>query len=147
MLLSQASSAFTDSIDSAFLPQKRNLLIPLGLSESCGTTRDGHHEPTIETEAIEVSMLKDASVAIVDAHFPDRAQHAFGHGSQEHAAALARRFPKTLILAGHHGPTASDAAIRRAHRQHGKSAQNFAIAAEGMRLRWNVRRGLSVARS
>ena len=105
------------------------------------------HEPTIETEAIEVSMLKDASVAIVDAHFPDRAQHAFGHGSQEHAAALARRFPKTLILAGHHGPTASDAAIRRAHRQHGKSAQNFAIAAEGMRLRWNVRRGLSVARS
>lgn len=105
------------------------------------------HEPTIETEAIEARMLKDANVAIVDAHFPDRAQHAFGHGSQEHAAALARRFPKTLILAGHHGPTASDAAIRRAHRQHGKSAQNFAIAAEGMRLRWNVRRGLSVAHS
>ena len=43
-------------------------------------------------------------------------------------------------------PTATDAAIRRAHRQHGKSVQNFAIAAEGMRLRWNVRRGLSVSR-
>ena len=105
------------------------------------------HEPTVETEPTEDSMLKNAHVAVVDAHFPNRAQHAFGHGSQEHAAALARRFPKTLVLAGHHGPTASDAAIWRAHRQHGKSARNFAIAAEGMRLRWNPRRGLSLSRS
>lgn len=94
------------------------------------------HEPTPETRDLEDRMLKGTKLAIIDAHFADRAHHAFGHGSQEHAAELARRYPETLILAGHHGPTATDAAIRSTHRRHGKGLKNFAIATEGMRLRW-----------
>jgi ribonuclease BN (tRNA processing enzyme) len=97
------------------------------------------HEPTEATAAGEHRMIEGARVAIVDAHFADRSQHAYGHGSQEHAAHLARSHPRTLVLAGHHGPTESDAVIRRAHSKHGKGLANFALATEGMRLAWSIR--------
>jgi ribonuclease BN (tRNA processing enzyme) len=97
------------------------------------------HEPTEATAAEEQRMLLGSQVAIVDAHFADRSQHAYGHGSQEHAAHLARSHPETLVLAAHHGPTESDAVIRKAHARHGKGLLNYAIATEGMRLSWNVR--------
>lgn len=98
------------------------------------------HEPTEATVDLETKMLTGAHLAIIDAHFADRTQHAFGHGSQEHAATLASRHPETLVLAGHHGPTSTDAEIRRTHKRFGKGLKNFAIAAEGMTLKWDHRR-------
>ena len=98
------------------------------------------HEPTPDTAGIERKMLTGTDLAIIDAHFADRSQHAFGHGSQEHAAELARAHPETLVLAAHHGPTTSDAEIRRTHKRHGKGLKNFAIAKEGMTLTWDCRK-------
>jgi phosphoribosyl 1,2-cyclic phosphodiesterase len=97
------------------------------------------HEPTPATEADEHRALEGAHVAVVDAHFADRSQHAFGHGSQEHAAHLARRHPSTLVLAAHHGPAQRDRDIRSAHRRHGKGIANYALAVEGLSLKWKVR--------
>ncbi len=95
------------------------------------------HEPTDETADDERRMLRGANLAIVDAHFADRSQHAYGHGSQEHAAELARRNPDTLVLAAHHGPIATDWEIRRAKTRHGKGLRNYAIAEEGLRISWS----------
>jgi phosphoribosyl 1,2-cyclic phosphodiesterase len=99
------------------------------------------HEPSAATAEDEARMLEGAHLALIDAHFSDRAQHAYGHGSQEHAASLARRHRETLVLAAHHGPTNDDRAIRRARARHGKGLRNYAVAAEGMRLEWNARTG------
>jgi phosphoribosyl 1,2-cyclic phosphodiesterase len=105
------------------------------------------HEPNPATARDEERMLQGAHLALIDAHFADRAQHAFGHGSQEHAASLAKRYPETLVLAAHHGPTNDDRDIRRAHARHGKGLLNYAVAEEGMRLTWNARtRKLGYAR-
>ncbi|HJS75707.1 MAG TPA: MBL fold metallo-hydrolase, partial [Vicinamibacteria bacterium] len=95
------------------------------------------HEPSPATEHDENRMLEGAHLALIDAHFADRVQHAYGHGSQEHAASLAKRHPRTLVLAAHHGPTHDDRDIRSAHARHGKDLANYAVAAEGMRLTWN----------
>jgi ribonuclease BN (tRNA processing enzyme) len=97
------------------------------------------HEPSEETATDERRMLRGAHLAVVDAHFADRAQHAYGHGSQEHAAALARRHPETLVLAAHHGPVATDREIRDAGERHAKDLRNYAIAEEGLRIEWNVK--------
>jgi ribonuclease BN (tRNA processing enzyme) len=97
------------------------------------------HEPTDATGPLERRMIEGAHIAIVDAHFANRAQHAYGHGSQEHAAELARRHPETLVLAAHHGPTESDGEIRKAWKRHGKGLRNYALAEEGLRLSWNPR--------
>jgi hypothetical protein len=86
-------------------------------------------------------MIDGAHVAVLDAHFSDLSQHAYGHGSQEHAAEMARRHPRTLVLAAHHGPSLSDLEIRRSHRRHGRSLDNYAIAVEGMRLSFNPSTG------
>lgn len=99
------------------------------------------HEPSPATEQDEERMVDGAHLALIDAHFADRVQHAYGHGSQEHAASLARRHPGTLILAAHHGPTYDDRDIRRAHARHGKGLPNYAVAREGMRLIWSPRSG------
>ena len=99
------------------------------------------HEPSPATAEDEERMLEGAHLALIDAHFADRVQHAYGHGSQEHAAFLARRHPGTLVLAAHHGPTHHDRDIRRAHARHGKGLSNYAVAEEGMRLVWNPRTG------
>jgi len=98
------------------------------------------HEPTQETADLERRMLSGTRLAIIDAHFANRAQHAFGHGSQEHAAALAREHTQTLVLAGHHGPTTTDAEIRSTHKRYGKGLKNFEIATEGTTLKWDCRR-------
>lgn len=97
------------------------------------------HEPTSETESDERRMVDGAQVAIVDAHFADRSQHAYGHGSQEHAADVARRHPSTLVLAAHHGPSESDRGIRAAQKRHAQGLRNYALAEEGLRLRWSPR--------
>lgn len=94
------------------------------------------HEPTKETESLEHRLLSDANLAIVDAHFPDRKDQAFGHGSIEHAAELARRYPKTTVLSAHHGPMMEDDRLRHSFSQHGKGLANFALAVEGERWRW-----------
>jgi phosphoribosyl 1,2-cyclic phosphodiesterase len=99
------------------------------------------HEPSPATARDEERMLAGAHLAVLDAHFADRAEHAYGHGSQEHAALLARRHPGILVLAAHHGPAHDDGDIRRAHRRHGKGLSNYAVAEEGMRLTWNPRTG------
>jgi ribonuclease BN (tRNA processing enzyme) len=95
------------------------------------------HEPTEKTGRDEERMLRGAHLAVVDAHFADRSQHAYGHGSQEHAAELARRHPDTFVLAAHHGPIATDGDIRRAERRHGKGLANYAIAEEGLGIAWS----------
>jgi phosphoribosyl 1,2-cyclic phosphodiesterase len=95
------------------------------------------HEPSPATAEDEERMLEGAHLAVIDAHFADRVEHAFGHGSQEHAAWLASRHPGTLVLAAHHGPANQDRDIRRAHARHGKGLRNYAVAEEGMRLNWN----------
>jgi ribonuclease BN (tRNA processing enzyme) len=105
------------------------------------------HEPTPTTGAVEESLLRGAHLAVVDAHFPDARQHAHGHGSQEYAAGLARAHPGALVLAGHHGPTQDDAAIRAACRRHGRGVHNFAIAQEGQSFRFDGRRAAFVPRS
>ncbi len=99
------------------------------------------HEPSPATERDEERMIEGAHLALIDAHFADRVQHAYGHGSQEHAASLARRHPATLVLAAHHGPTNDDRDIRRAQARHGRKLTNYAVASEGMRLTWSPRTG------
>lgn len=99
------------------------------------------HEPTEETFEVEARMFDGAHLAIVDAHFPDRSDHAFGHGSQEHASELARHHPDTLVLAGHHGPTFTDEAIRRTYRRYARGLKNYALATESTRLTWSRRTG------
>jgi phosphoribosyl 1,2-cyclic phosphodiesterase len=94
------------------------------------------HEPTATTNAMERGLFTSSQLAVVDANYAAIAEHAFGHGSIEHAAALAREHPSTVVLASHHGPLLTDAAIEEAHRRYG--CANLAIAAEGNVLRWDA---------
>jgi phosphoribosyl 1,2-cyclic phosphodiesterase len=89
------------------------------------------HEPTRETAEVERELLRGAHLAVYDAHFPDIKDHAHGHGSQEHAARMAREFPRVLVLAGHHGPLRSDEEIQTAFARHGRGLANFQLAVEG----------------
>jgi phosphoribosyl 1,2-cyclic phosphodiesterase len=95
------------------------------------------HEPTAATSEMERTLLAASQLAILDANYGSIAEHAFGHGSVEHAAGLARAHPETWVLAAHHGPLRSDAAIAAAHRQYGTGAANLTIAAEGDAARWD----------
>jgi phosphoribosyl 1,2-cyclic phosphodiesterase len=104
------------------------------------------HEPTPRTPRVESRVLGGAHVAVVDAHFPDVRDHAHGHGSQEYAARLARAHPEVLVLAGHHGPTLTDGAIRTAHRRHRRGVPNLALAVEGASYEWDRRRRAMVPR-
>jgi len=97
------------------------------------------HEPTRQTRRGERALLESAHLAVYDTHFPDLRHHKHGHGSQEHAAAMARAHPGVLVLAGHHGPTLSDAQILAAYRRHRRGAPNFALAVEGATYRWDGR--------
>jgi phosphoribosyl 1,2-cyclic phosphodiesterase len=96
------------------------------------------HEPTAETQATEDALVAGAHLAILDANFSDIAQHAFGHGSIEYAAALAARHPRMRVLASHHGPMRSDEVIEEAFARHGAGRPNVAIAVEGQVLRWSA---------
>ncbi len=125
--------------------RKKNQLVTLGYRlrspEGFTVAYLCDHEPTRKTRTVEARMLDGAQLAVVDAHFLDREQHAFGHGSQEHAAELARDHPDTLILAAHYGPTYSDGDIRGAYRRHSTNLRNFRLAVEGMRLKWSAKAG------
>ena len=96
------------------------------------------HEPTAATQAMEDTLLSGAQLAIVDANFSDIAEHAFGHGSIEYAAALAARHPSVQILASHHGPMRSDEVIEDALRRHGAGRPKLALAIEQQALRWDA---------
>lgn len=92
------------------------------------------HEPTPATAATEDEMIEGAQLALIDSHFSDIKDQAYGHGSQEHAASIARRRPKTLVLATHHGASSDDASIERAFSRHSSGLTNFHLAREGERL-------------
>lgn len=104
------------------------------------------HEPCPETADIEQRATHGASLAVYDATYADVKSHAFGHGSQEHAASVARRLPETLVLAAHHNGTASDSTIRSTFRRHGTGAPNFAVAVEGRGYRWDGKRSRFLAK-
>ncbi|MCX5746164.1 MAG: MBL fold metallo-hydrolase [Proteobacteria bacterium] len=96
------------------------------------------HEPTEATQAMEDTLVAASQLAIVDASYAAIAEQAFGHGSVEYAAALARRHPATQVLATHHGPMRTDDAIEAAQRTYGADCANLQLAIEGARARWNA---------
>jgi len=95
------------------------------------------HEPTAATWDTERALVGDAHLAVYDAHFPDVKSHMHGHGSQEHAAAVARHFPGTLVLAGHHGPLFEDRELQASFEHFGAGLDNFSLAVEGARYVWS----------
>lgn len=95
------------------------------------------HEPTDKTSAMERAAVDAADLAIVDASYSDTTEHAFGHGSIESVAQLAREFPDTDVLAAHHGPLRSDAEIEEAAHRHGADLERFSLAREGDCLDWD----------
>jgi ribonuclease BN (tRNA processing enzyme) len=95
------------------------------------------HEPVATTRVAEDSVLAGAHLAIVDANYCNLADHAFGHGSIESAAEVARRYTATVVLASHHGPMSTDTQIEDGHRRHGAGLGNLAIAVEGDRWIWD----------
>ncbi|HEY6549479.1 MAG TPA: MBL fold metallo-hydrolase [Vicinamibacteria bacterium] len=98
------------------------------------------HEPRPSTAAAERALLAGTQLAVYDAHFPNVRSQRHGHGSQEHAADMAREHPGTLVLAGHHGPVFTDREIRAAFAKHRRGVPNFALAIEGRRYRYDARR-------
>jgi phosphoribosyl 1,2-cyclic phosphodiesterase len=103
------------------------------------------HEPSPATLETEDRLLAGANIALYDAHHLDVRQHAHGHGSQEHAAGMARRHTDAFVLAGHHGPIRTDLEIRKAARRHAKGLSNFALAVEGTTYVWEERRRVFAA--
>jgi phosphoribosyl 1,2-cyclic phosphodiesterase len=95
------------------------------------------HEPTNATREMERDLMGSSQLAIIDANYGAIAEHAFGHGSVEYAAELARSHPGTQVVGSHHGPLRSDDAIALAHRTHGSGCENLAIAREGDAMRWD----------
>jgi len=95
------------------------------------------HEPTPETLSLERRMLSGCHLALYDAHFSDVASQTHGHGSQEHAAAMSREHPGTLVLAGHHGPSLADGTVRAAYRRYGRGLRNYKLAVEGASYAWD----------
>lgn len=96
------------------------------------------HQPTAESRTMERMLLAASQLAVLDANYGAIHEHAFGHGSVEYAAELAREHPATSILAAHHGPLRSDDAIEDAHRRFGGASGNLIVAAENAVLRWDV---------
>lgn len=99
------------------------------------------HEPTSETGAMEDDAFSGADFAIVDASYSNAADHAFGHGSVESAAAMSRRYPDVRVLAAHHGPTRSDADIEDSAVRHGLGLKRFGLATEGLCEDWDASSG------
>lgn len=97
------------------------------------------HEPTPRTRRTEALLTGEAQLALFDSHFGDRRQQMHGHGSQEHAASVARRQPGLLVLAGHHGPALTDRQILAARRRHAHGLRNYALAIEGVGYEWDLR--------
>jgi phosphoribosyl 1,2-cyclic phosphodiesterase len=99
------------------------------------------HEPRPSTAAAERALLAGAHLAVYDAHFPNVRNQRHGHGSQEHAADMAREHPGTLMLAGHHGPVFTDRQIRAAFSRHRRGTPNFDLAVEGRRYLFDPKKG------
>jgi len=99
------------------------------------------HEPSRKTAPLERQMLEGTHLAIYDAHFKDVKDQMYGHGSQEHAAHVARSTPGTLVLAGHLGPMFSDEEVFATYGRHSQGVNNFRLALEGTRYRWDATRG------
>jgi phosphoribosyl 1,2-cyclic phosphodiesterase len=97
------------------------------------------HEPIASTRAMERSILQGTHLAIIDAHFSSIVDHCFGHGSQEHAAGLARQHPDTLILASHLAPMLTDTELHAARRRYANGVANYKLAHETSNWRWNER--------
>jgi phosphoribosyl 1,2-cyclic phosphodiesterase len=105
------------------------------------------HEPVPETKPMEDAALAGAHLAVVDASYCHCSQHAFGHGSVESAAGLARRFADTLVLAGHHGAMQEDEVIEEAMQRHGADLDNLSLATEDTAgLDWDAQAGRFVDR-
>ena len=96
------------------------------------------HQPTTATRAMEDRVLASSQLVVLDANYADVAEQAFGHGSVEHAAMLARRHGHARVLAAHHGPMITDTDIEDAHRRHGQGCANLAIAIEGRDEVWDA---------
>jgi phosphoribosyl 1,2-cyclic phosphodiesterase len=94
------------------------------------------HEPTHETLVAEDALVAGSQLALIDANYGEMREHAFGHGSVEYAAELARRHPSTRVLAAHHGPQRTDDAIETTHARY--QVGNLGIAVEGAQLAWNA---------
>jgi ribonuclease BN (tRNA processing enzyme) len=99
------------------------------------------HEPVDDTWSVEKFLLEGAELALIDANFPDTADQAFGHGSQETGARLAHAYPDILFLATHHGPGFSDEQLTASFERHARGLSNLRLAAEGTTLRWDVKSG------
>lgn len=99
------------------------------------------HEPGTTSAASESLLTEGASLILVDAHYLNVADHAFGHGSIEHAAKLARNLPDTVVIAGHTGSLLADDEIIAAVLRHAAGIDNCRIAREGDSYRWNPREG------
>lgn len=97
------------------------------------------HEPTGATAARETEMMGGSQLAVWDASYAEIRDHAYGHGSQEHAAKVARSHPGLLVLAAHHGPFSTDRLLRETFRKHGKGLPNYRLAVEGERWSWDRR--------
>lgn len=95
------------------------------------------HEPSKKTRPLERQMLEGTHLAVYDAHFKDVKDQMYGHGSQEHAAHVARSIPGTLVLAGHLGPMFSDEEVFATYGRHSQGIHNFRLALEGSRYRWD----------
>lgn len=96
------------------------------------------HEPLPETEAVEAALTDGAHLVVCDAHYLDRADQQYGHGSLESTAALARRLPAALVLAAHHGSSHSDERLEAALRRHGEDAPNLRLGVEGQGYRFDA---------
>lgn len=97
------------------------------------------HEPTDDTTEVERAALAAANLAIIDASYSSIAEHAFGHGSIESAARIARNHPDIVVLAAHHGPLRSDDEIEAAVQRYAAGLEHFALAIEGACHDWDPR--------
>lgn len=97
------------------------------------------HEPTAKTAAVESRLAGGAGLVLYDASYARVVDHAYGHGSQEYAASVARADPSRLVLAGHHGPLSTDRLVDESFRRFGRGLPNYRLAREGDRWVWNRR--------
>ncbi len=95
------------------------------------------HEPAPETVAVERSLCRNAQLAVYDSHFDDIINQRYGHGSQEHSAAVATKNPDMLVVAGHHGPMYSDEELVGTFLRHRGTKKNYVIAVEGDSYVWD----------
>ena len=98
------------------------------------------HEPTTGTLAAEEEIVRSSDLVVFDASYAAVKDQAYGHGSQEHAANMARRHGKTMVLGSHHGATLPDAKILEAQKEFGRGVRNYKLAVEGNYFRWDARK-------